>query len=916
MKKWLVCLIALALCAALASCRTEKTPDAGTETPETEAAARVTLIDAASGTDYVIVRTDVKGDYEYEMSVRLQNAVKEATGTELALRTDWYKDSYGFAPTAHEILVGTTNRSETEAVLADWRTNGYRDWTVRLAGEKIVIYGGSPAALSEAVEHFISHYVQNGAVAVPDNLNDTYLHTWPLDAIRIGGHDIGEFQIVVGAGGNAMIDAAAAEVQGFVLNNTGIQLGIVKDSFSKKEIGCEILIGPTLRTTDPVREELTDAGKYGYVVRLDGTKLSIAGTMDLTVGLAAKCFTSGGAGTITDGVYTVAENTFVGSGDILNSGVTAVMKETVAPRAALGRSQVLSQHRRASGIADLRDVDIYANLAMNTIFMPEGEVTEADIDLANRVIQKVTHFMNTMTPTSVMEKNGGNGVKGECDFAANRLCRAFYAPEGRLTAETMAEVTRFFLEDDFDSKYFSENHMLMFRVARYLAACALEGQTFRQYKKSAEEIRKIDYDYLVDFLQFRARRGWAEFDSMGYGIEDFLSLVNLYDCAPDEELRTLAAMSMDTMLLSMILDSTEYGIYGGAHGRNYGVVTSNMSSGMKFLFDLYFGGGNVNATDVGANVHGASFVYSSAYRPGDILYAIVFEKAYPLYNFERVHNHTMEWTPKEYGSIDKSTYSTALYSIGAVNRQDSFPEGGYEEHQQTNWSMTFAQNSRATLTTHHPGNTGTHAYWYGDHDCCCNHLYHNENVVMGIYYIPGNAGAYNFIHAYVPKAEYEETVEVPEKNMIFVRLGDAYAMLRFSAAYAWAEDNSKEVKIFDGERKSNIRIAMVCEAGDVEHYGSFVGFMEKMKQKEMTFDRDTLTLTYGNLKHQAVISGKQATTERTWVDGVEQQFHYGYTYDSPYMKAVWDSGVIEVYFGDAVRVMDFMNATDTMKKKN
>ena len=105
MKRGFLFLILLLAAILLAACGTSGDGADTTNTPETEV-PRVTLIDAEHGDDYVIVRTDVKGDYAYEMSVLLQNAVKEATGVTLALRTDWYKDNYGFAPQPHEILDG------------------------------------------------------------------------------------------------------------------------------------------------------------------------------------------------------------------------------------------------------------------------------------------------------------------------------------------------------------------------------------------------------------------------------------------------------------------------------------------------------------------------------------------------------------------------------------------------------------------------------------------------------------------------------------------------------------------------------------------------------------------------------------------------------------------------------------------
>jgi len=146
----------------------------------------------------------------------------------------------------------------------------------------------------------------------------------------------------------------------------------------------------------------------------------------------------------------------------------------------------------------------------------EVGVNATQLACANKVVRKVTGYMNTHTPPSRTVAGGGNGPSGEVDFAAARLARVLYAPAGRLEAETEADLKRFFLNDDYQSIYYSENHMFMFRTARYLAACRYEGETFHQYGMTAEEMRKQEHDYLIEFLQIRAKRGWGEFDSMGF----------------------------------------------------------------------------------------------------------------------------------------------------------------------------------------------------------------------------------------------------------------------------------------------------------------------------------------------------------------------------------------------------------------
>ncbi len=605
-----------------------------------------------------------------------------------------------------------------------------------------------------------------------------------------------------------------------------------------------------------------------------------------------------------------------GKNSLLESGKVAELKEYVEERAKVGRKLHLTELRGYNNIDDISDTDVYGNVAVTVLYMPADEIGAKDIKLANKIVRKVCGYATTDIPPSKKDN-----IKGEIDFAANRIVRALYAPEGRVEDETFEALKRFFLNDDFESCYFSENHMLMFRSARYLAACYYENETFNQYGMTGAELKAQEHDYLVEFLQYRAKRGWGEFDSMGYVLENFLSVLNLYDCAPDEDLRKLAKMTLDTLMMNMVADMTNNGMYGGAHGRSYDAAATDMRCRCFFLYQLYFGEkglDDVPETTKEMGILNAPLALTSDYRPDDIVYAIVSDKSFPYVNREEVHNPKTAYEQVDYGRLSKYTYVTELYSIGCVNRQDPYPksdpEWKYEDTQQTNFSLVFAENSKATITVHHPGGTNAHNYWYGDANCNCNHFFGNENVVIGIFCILGDAGEYNYIHAHLEKAGFDEIIEDKENGTVFVKLGDAYAALRFSDAYSWKSGTKDEIIVRDGNRKTDLYIAMACEAGDKENYGSFEKFVSAMKEKNFEFDRAEKTLYYGNMELGLDTSDAEVA-ESHYINGQSVGYPYGYVYDSYMMKSKWDSGIIEMYYGDYVRTMDFMNITDTLEKK-
>src|SRR5699024_5545619 len=96
--------------------------------------------------------------------------------------------------------------------------------------------------------------------------------------------------------------------------------------------------------------------------------------------------------------------------------------------------------------------------------------------------------------------------------------------------------------------------------------------------------------FLEQYIDFRARRSWGEFDSCGYLAVDFNCLLDLRDFSQNARLRKLAEMMLDLLLIDMAVDSRD-GLYGGAHGRIYPPSAMNAAvGGMQSIYGLYFDG--------------------------------------------------------------------------------------------------------------------------------------------------------------------------------------------------------------------------------------------------------------------------------------------------------------------------------------
>ncbi|MGM9642507.1 MAG: phosphodiester glycosidase family protein [Eubacteriales bacterium] len=134
----------------LASCTyvpegTEAVTDSDTS-PLTEAVRELTLT-----ADYTVIRPDQTEQTVINALSTVRDAMK-SIGITPKLSTDWLNTNRGEQPGEYEILIGETNRPESQAVLAELSSK--YDYTVRVVGAKVVIIGGCDMATLRAAEYF------------------------------------------------------------------------------------------------------------------------------------------------------------------------------------------------------------------------------------------------------------------------------------------------------------------------------------------------------------------------------------------------------------------------------------------------------------------------------------------------------------------------------------------------------------------------------------------------------------------------------------------------------------------------------------------------------------------------------------------------------------------------------------------
>ena len=522
-------------------------------------------------------------------------------------------------------------------------------------------------------------------------------------------------------------------------------------------------------------------------------------------------------------------------------------------------------------------------------------IEDDDLEEGLKMLKHAANWFEHAHPT-------GRETNQEPDFASIRLIMALYEKKcyDKLPEDIKDDLKRFFLKNNFQSVYASENHSLMYRVSRFLAAQFYKGEYFEAYKMTSEEAYESDRKYLHEFLDFRAGQGWGEFDSLGYITEDFLILNTLYYYSEDKEIKNKTKMLMDLLILDMIADS-KGAIYGGAHGRSYpGIIYDRREGEPGWLYSYFFGGEGYHAD----NIVSAITLYSD-YQPSEIIYEIEANKNKPFENRERKNLHSCaawygdvdhEKLNRITGSINKYTYVNEDYILGAINLQSEYYPGeggdkGYAHHQQHEWEFSSATDGRMKIFSHHPGTFGEHNRWTGDINCCCGSFYTNKNTAIAMYNIE-HENELQYINALCRLELFDD--KILEDNYLFLQHGKLYISLYFSNGYKILEEGwGKNIELVsDGNQH-----AVVLRVEYKDKFESLAAFGESIKKIPVIFDKTAKTVKF---------DGIELRTDGNSEDGKENVYPYEKTYDCPFMQSKWDSRVIDVIAGGKKVTYDFI----------
>lgn len=178
-------LVILTLLSVFAGCK----KDGEKEGEESTGAASLLKIISEGASEYVILRSSNDNIVERQAANDLKNAIKEKYGVTL----ESVDDSKPCEKKA--ICIGNVKRETVTELSLDL---GYNDYIITVSGDDLVICGGSPEKLTEAVERFIKDYLVEGSTTleIASDLRIEELLTKNRVTVKVGDKLFADYVVV------------------------------------------------------------------------------------------------------------------------------------------------------------------------------------------------------------------------------------------------------------------------------------------------------------------------------------------------------------------------------------------------------------------------------------------------------------------------------------------------------------------------------------------------------------------------------------------------------------------------------------------------------------------------------------------------------------------------------------------------
>ena len=240
--------------------------------------------------EYTVIRSATASTFIFDAAVKLKDAIEEYEGESIAIRDDWIKNVADIPEDACEILVGLTNRPESESAVSLISSSAF---SITKDESRIIIAAANDILVGYAVDYFINNYLNgksgDGVFYVPEDLKYISADHRTID-ISVSGSAL--YYIMYPANPtNPMkngYDAFAAELTSLSGAKILSRSDALSDSGVYNPVAKEILVGETAQTYTATALGYMKPNQYGIVV-IDN-KICVAGRTRETTELAMDYF--------------------------------------------------------------------------------------------------------------------------------------------------------------------------------------------------------------------------------------------------------------------------------------------------------------------------------------------------------------------------------------------------------------------------------------------------------------------------------------------------------------------------------------------------------------------------------------------------------------------------------------------------
>ncbi|MFC6658701.1 hypothetical protein ACFQEX_26130 [Roseibium salinum] len=375
--------------------------------------------------------------------------------------------------------------------------------------------------------------------------------------------------------------------------------------------------------------------------------------------------------------------------------------------------------------------------------------------------------------------------------------------------------------------FWSENHVLCFHVAQYIAGTLFPNDVFLNSQRTGAEQARLGAERLRRWFASAEEHGYAEWNSAAYYPIDFLGLLTLVDMAADPEIADRAHRQCDA-IFSMVALHTLGGTPCGSQGRVYEKeLFAGPATELGALAAVAFGGPFVQGFE-----RAASLLAVSRYVLPDHLEPVLNVPAGSSLEAGYVQGLGANARLSLWKSDASLLSSVADHKTGAAG------------HQQHVVDLMLAADPFARLWVNHPGDLkpwggSRPSLWAGS--AVVPRVAQAGNMAMMIFDLDRQGHPIGFTHAMVPHEILYE-VEADGTGWIFARKGEGYAAL-----WASTPPTCQKTGLYAGsEWRVNTRQAgWLVIAGAQSLDGSFDVFKEKAGSLAPSFDAGRCRLQAG-----------------------------------------------------------------------